>query len=205
MRRGLMFVLSRIRSMFRSLTRKEDLDRDLDEELRSYLDLLTKEKIGKGLSPEEAQRQARLELGGVEQVKENVREVRFGATIDTLVQDIRYTVRSLRKNAGFAVVAVLILAIGIGANTALFSTINTVLLRRIPFADAERLVVGRKTMNGRGSGPVSRVDYFDYRELSRSFEDLAALGDYISQQTTQTKGKVCGRRIFTDIWFPMFD
>jgi predicted permease len=178
-----MSVFAHIRSTFKSLFRKEELDRDLDEELRSYLDQLTQEKIDKGMSPGEARREARLHLGGVEQVKEHVRENRLGATIDTLFQDIRYAFRTLWKNKGFTVVAVLILAIGIGANTALFSTINTVLLRQIPFEEPDRLVGGLKTIEGRLAGTVSRVDYFDYRELSRSFEDLAALPDYTMQQT----------------------
>jgi len=178
-----MAILKRVKSILQSLFRKEELDRDLDDELQSYLDLVTKEKMGKGMSPGEARRQARVELGGVEQVKESVREVRLGAGLETVFQDVRYGLRSLRKNAGFTLVAVLILAIGIGANTALFSTINTVLLRHIPFAEPERLVAGRKTRDGQMSGPVSRVDFFDYRELSRSFEDLAALGDFTTEQT----------------------
>jgi predicted permease len=178
----------RIISTFRSLFRKEELDRDLDEELSSYLDLLAEEKIRAGTSPEQARRAARLELGGVEQVKEKVREKRVGATIDMLFQDIRYALRTLRKNAGFTVVAVLILAIGIGATTALFSTINTALLRRLPFQEPDRLVMGLKTFDGELVGPVSRVDYFDYRENSRSFEEFAALTTF-TMQFTVTGGR----------------
>jgi hypothetical protein len=173
----------RIISTFRSLFRKEELDRDVDEELASYLALLTAEKVRAGMSPEEARREARVELGGVEQVKEKVREKRVGAMIDTLFQDVRYAIRTLKKNAGFTVVAVLILAMGIGATTALFSTIDTALLSSLPFQEPGRLVVGRKTWDGVMSGPVSRVDYFDYREYSRSFEELAALADFTVQHT----------------------
>ncbi|UCC84804.1 MAG: ABC transporter permease [Gemmatimonadota bacterium] len=173
----------RIISTFRSLFRKEELDRELDEELASYLELLTAEKIRAGMSPEEARREARLELGGVEQVKEKVRERRVGAVADTLFQDTRYAFRTLMKNAGFTVVAVLILAIGIGATTALFSTINTALLSGLPYKDPDRLIVGLKTWDGAMSGPVSRVDYFDYREYGRSFEELAALATFTVQHT----------------------
>ncbi len=179
----------RIISTFRSLFRKGELERDLDEELASYLDLLTAEKIRAGMSPEQARREARVELGGVEQVKENVREKRVGAMIDTLFQDIRYALRALRKDAGFAAVAILILAIGIGATTALFGTINTALLSRLPFQDPDRLVVGRKTYGGVLSGSVSRVDYFDYRESGRSFEELAALANFTMQHTVIGEGR----------------
>ncbi|UCC49043.1 MAG: ABC transporter permease, partial [Gemmatimonadota bacterium] len=129
------------------------------------------------------------ELGGIEQVKEKVREKRLGAGLDTLLQDIRYALRTLRKNAGFAVVAILILAIGIGATTALFSNIQTVLLRGIPFAEADRLVVGQKTIDGRSAGSVSRIDYFDYRELGQSFEELAALASFTQEYTVTGGGR----------------
>lgn len=183
-----MRTYTRFISTLRSLFRKADLDRDLDEELASYLDMLTEEKVRSGMGPAQARREARLELGGVEQVKEKVRERRLGATLDTLLQDVRYAFRTLGKNAGFAVVAVLTLAIGIGASTALFTTIHTVLLSGIAFDEPESLVVGRKTMEGRIAGPVSRVDYLDYRELSESFEELAALG-WFTQDRTMTGGQ----------------
>jgi predicted permease len=178
-----MQAYTRIRSLLRSLFRKGELDRDLDEELASYLEMQTEEKVRAGLSPEQARREARLELGGVEQVKEKVREKRVGATIDTLFQDARYAVRALGRNAGFTVVSVLILAIGIGANTALFSNIHTVLVRGIPYAEPDRLVAGLKTIEGQVAGPVSRVDYYDYREVNQSFEELAALVDFSAQHT----------------------
>ena len=178
-----MNVHARIKSIFRSLLRKEELDQDLNEELHSYLDSLAKEKVEKGMNRDEALREARLELGGVEQVKEQVRQERLGAAIDTLLQDIRYTFRTLWKSKGFALVAILILAVGIGANTALFSTVNTVLLRQLPFQEPDRLVVCLKTMKGELNGAISRLDYFDYREQSRSFVDLAALIDSTVQYT----------------------
>jgi predicted permease len=183
-----MSVLIKIKSTFRSLLRKQELEQDLDEELQSYLDLLTQEKIKKGLDPDEARREARLELGGAEQVKQRTREERAGASIETFLQDIQYAFRTLRKNIGFASIAVAILAMGIGANTALFSTINTVLLRQIPFENAERLVMGRKTRDGALAGWVSKIDYLDFQELSRSFEDLGAHA-YTAQQTLTGEGR----------------
>ncbi|GMR24194.1 MAG: hypothetical protein BMS9Abin37_2710 [Acidobacteriota bacterium] len=191
--------LSRIKSTFRSLLRKEELERDLDEELQSYLNLLTEEKIQEGLRPDEAHRQARLELGGLEQVKDRTREERAGASIDTLFQDIRYALRTLGKNIGFSAIAVSILAIGIGANTALFSTINTVLLRQIPFENPDQLVMGQKTREGRLAGPVSKIDLLDYRRLNRSFEDVAAHG-FISRQTVTGDGRPIAVRVGYDTW-----
>ncbi len=168
-------ALTRIKSTLRSLFRKEELDLDLDDELQNYLDELADEKIRAGMSPEKARRQARIELGGVEQVKERVRQNRLGASLDVLAQDLRLTFRVLGKNPGFAAVAILTLAIGIGATTALFSTVNAVLLQALPFEEPDQLVLGRKTINGQQGGAVSRLDYFDYRERCRSFENLAAL------------------------------
>jgi predicted permease len=168
-------LLSTIRGSFRAVFGGAKLDRDLDQELQSYVDLLIEEKIGAGMDPEAARRQALIELGGAEQVKAGVRESRHGAAMDVLLQDIRFTLRMLRKNPAFAVVVVLTLAIGIGANTALFGTIKALLLSRLPYDEPDRLVATTKTYNGRNAGPVSRLDYLDFRRLSQSFEGLAAL------------------------------
>ncbi len=171
-----MSVWSRIRSTFRSLFRKRRLDADLDDELRSYQELLAAEKIRAGMDPDEARRAARHETGGIEQVKERVRERRLGASIDTLAQDVRVGVRSLRSNAGLSAVAILILAVGIGANTTLFSTVSAAVLAGLPYEDSARLVAGVTARDGRGSGPVSRVDWLDYRERAASFEHVALIG-----------------------------
>jgi putative ABC transport system permease protein len=176
-----MSFIVRIKGTIQSLTRKRDLDRNLDEELQSYLEMLTRKKIDGGMSPDKARREAHLELGGIEQVKVRVRENRIGAALDSLLQDIRYSFRELGRQKGFTAIAVVILAIGIGANTALFSTINTVLLRSLPFEDPDQLVIGDKTIDGVDAGPVSRVDYFDYRELNRTFEELALFSNFTGQ------------------------
>ncbi|MEX1309874.1 MAG: ABC transporter permease [Candidatus Sulfomarinibacteraceae bacterium] len=176
-------LLPLIRSTFRTLTRGEDLERQLDEELQSTLEMLVDEKTRAGMDPGEARREALMELGGAEQVKLAVRESQHGAGLDAFVWDLRHAVRVMRKAPGFTVVVVLTLALGIGANTALFSTVNAALIRDIPFDEPDRLVAGEKTQDGVPQGSVSRPDYFDISDSARSFEGLAA---YVPHQVTVT-------------------
>jgi len=163
-------VLSRLTSLLRNLLDQQRQERELDREVRTYELLLADEKIRAGMSPCEAHRQARLELGGVEQVKEQVREMRAGHLLETLWQDLRFGLRMLRKNLAFTLLAVLALALGVGASSVMFSAVDSILLRPLPYRSADRLVV----ILNHGRGPIAPANYVDWKAQSKSFETMGA-------------------------------
>lgn len=159
----------------RSIFRRRSVEKDLNDELRFHFDHLVEKYVDAGLSREEALRCARLEFGGIDQAKEDCWQAQGSMLVTAFVQDMRYALRVLTKSPGFTLIAFFTLALGIGANTTIFSIVDAVLLRPLPYKDADRLVVVWQHL------PNERVPAFDtYREFeewsrsSHSFEELAA-------------------------------
>ncbi len=166
---------ARLASFLRNMLHKERVERDLDEEVRSYVNMLAEEKMRAGMSPERARREARIELGGVEQVKEEVREVRTGTVLESIWQDLRYAARMFARKPLFTGVAILTLAVGIGANTAIFSVVHAVLLQPLPYPNPNRLAIVWSVYGSEGRAPASGPQLISLRERSRLFEEFAGI------------------------------
>lgn len=150
---------ARIASLWRNLRHRERVERDLDDEMTATLDLLIDENIADGVEPREARRRAMIALNRIEPIKEQVRDVRSGVLLDTLIQDVKYAWRHMRRAPGFAAAAMLTLAFGIGANTAMFTMLNAIVLKRLAITDPDRLLA-IVPINARGTNrttPMSAV------------------------------------------------
>jgi len=158
----------------RSLFRKKHIEQELDEEMQFHLEKLTEENIAKGMAAEEARYAALREFGGVEQLKEECRDAWHVRFITELMQDVRYGLVQLRLNPGFTAVTVITLALGIGANTAIFSVIDGVLLAPLPYHQPNRLVVVGQTRQHGQHVPVSYPDFRDWQRSAGSFRQIAA-------------------------------
>lgn len=163
----------------RALFRRKSVETELDDELRFHLERQVEKYLKNGLSPEEARRRARVEFGGYEQVKEEYRDAHGVSLIETLMRDVRYGLRTLRSNPGFSIVAILTLALGIGANTALFSVIDSVLLRPLPYADPASLVMvwENDSQHPNPHNTVSPPDFLDWGSRNSVFSGMAGLYD----------------------------
>jgi hypothetical protein len=171
-------MISSLRSALariRAFANKRLGDADLEQELASHLDFAIEENLRRGLTPEEARRQALIRFGGLQQSREQQRAARGLPMLDILLQDLRYTIRTLRRDRGFTLIAILILALGIGANIAVFSVVNTLMLRPLPFRDPARLLwIGPEVFDGNWSSATYSIDaYQELLERNKSYEDVA--------------------------------
>jgi putative ABC transport system permease protein len=175
---------SRLRSTVKNLFRSRSVERDLDAEVEGYLTMLADDHAARGLPPDAARRAARLG-GGADQIKEHVRGARAGHLTEQVLQDARYGLRLLRRSSGFAAVAILTLALGSGATTAIFSVLYSVLLQPLPYPRAERLVeiFGTNPSHGWARSSLSHANFWDLHDLTRAFTDTGAIGSSSSTLT----------------------
>jgi putative ABC transport system permease protein len=168
--------VSRILALCRNLFRRTAVEEELSAELAQAFEFLVETKIRDGTSRSEARRLAAIELGGIEQLKEEIREVRSGYNLEGLLRDVRFGLRMLLKTPGFTVVAVATLALSIGANTAIFSLVNGALLRPLPFPGAERIIYieGKNPAAGISESKVSFLDFADWSQQTDLFASTAA-------------------------------
>jgi putative ABC transport system permease protein len=164
-------LLFRVRAIFRT----KAMDAGLDEELQFHLGRQAEKHMRAGLSPEEARRRVRLEFGGATQITEECREARGTGAFEALRQDLRYAFRTLRKNPGFTCVALITLALAIGANTAIFSVVYGALLRPLPYADPDRLIILNETHPRIGTISVSYPNFLDWRAQNHVFSGMAVM------------------------------
>jgi putative ABC transport system permease protein len=191
-----MSLFPRLASLWRNLVDKGARERDLHREVRAYEEMLEDEGIASGLSPAEARRRAAIEIGGAEQVKEAVREVRMGTLLETTWRDARFGLRTLARTPGFTVAAVLALALGIGATTAIYSVVDAVLLRPLPYRAPDRLAV----LLHRGRNPVAPGNFLDWRRDARNFEAMGAAEFWQANLTgIDPPERVTGLRVTADL------
>ncbi len=170
--------LNRVRAFFR----KPALDAELEAEIAAHIEMAIEDNLQRGMTPVEARRQALIRFGGMEPAKEKQREARGLMKLDILLQDLKYTIRTLSRDRGFTVVAVLILALGIGANIAVFSVVNTLLLRPLPFPEAQQLtwIAPPPAKCGLSCATYSTDAYDEFRMYSRAYQDVTGYFPYSS-------------------------
>ena len=166
-------IWTRFISVLRRIFRRNVVETELDDEMQAYLEQDIDARIARGMTPDDARRKALVDFGGREQTKERVRDARKGVWLDVAVADFSYAMRMLRRNPGFSLIALLTLALGIGANTAIFSIVNSILLRPLPYQDPHQLVWVWGRFNLGNTASVSPPDFRDYRAQAQLFDAFA--------------------------------
>jgi putative ABC transport system permease protein len=167
-----------LRDRLRAMKQREEVINDIDREMRAHVELQVEANIRAGMSPTEAREKAMRSFGNVNRAVDAAYDVKGGGLFETLAQDIRYGLRMLAKHKAFTSIAVITLALGIGANTAIFSVVNELLLRPLPYRDAERIVMlWEVSPGGRRQNTTSRTNFRAWRDQSTSYEHMAAFSD----------------------------
>jgi putative ABC transport system permease protein len=174
---------SRLKHLSRNLLRKQQVENQLEDEVRAYADMLADEKIAGGVSAQEARRTTLAELGGIEQVKQSVRDHRTGSGVELLWQDVRYALRQLRRNRAFTLTAVITLALGIGATTAIFSAVYALLLRPLPYPDAGRLMYISSQHQAFNADTLTSPDFVAAQSTVKSFAQFTGYNNWIQNLT----------------------
>ncbi len=202
----------KIASFLRNSFRKKRMEQDLDDEIRFFLETTAQNQMASGMSEDEARRAARLQLGSVDSLKDSVRDIRTGAMVERIWQDFRYACRALRNKPGFTAVAVLVLALGIGANSAIFSLINAVLLKPLAVTKPRELVglYSRDTKNPDAWRAFSYPNYLDIRDSQTAFSsvmahDLALVGIKEGDTTRRTFADVVSSNYFSTLDVPLLE
>ena len=187
-----------------ALGRSRRLDRELDDEVQAHLELAERDALAAGLSPQDARRAARRNFGGLDQMKEAHRDTRSVRWLDTLLKDVRYGLLLLVRDPGFAAIAVSVMAIGIGANTAMFSLVDAVLLKPLPFSDPERIVRVMEAPTPTTRNGIATLNFVDWKRLSTSFEALSALRGLNVALTGQGEPARLGGALVSADYFEVF-
>jgi len=170
----------------RGLLLRKEREREIDDEVQNYFEETTAAYRERGLSDEDARRAARQECGNLQTAKEQVRTYGWENTIRTFADDLRFAGRQLRRNPVFAVIAVLMLGIGIGANTAIFTFVNSVLLRPLPYPESNRLTNILSELGNSSRAPASMFELYQIRQRSRNFDQIA--GIWVTNRALPGKG-----------------
>ncbi len=189
---------------FLSIFRKSKRETELDVELSTHLQLHIDDNLKQGMSPEAARKQAIIKLGGIEQTKQLVHDQQSLPFLESLFQDVRYSTRLLRKSPAFTTIAILTLALGIGANSALFSAVNAVLLNPLPYPDPNSLTVLFTRASDGGFGSISYPNFLDWRRENRSFSAIAAFREENFNLTGMGNAERLSAEMVSAEFFPIF-